>query len=105
MSPEEITEVGERHVIVDLTAKGFTCVRNRESKHSSVIQVFRGTELICLVNAKTTIHPALPEGLSDEESHQLRNMATRMGGGAWLVRIKIDEGGQCLEPISYTQLS
>ena len=105
MSSEEITEVGERHVIVDLTAKGFTCARHRESTCSSVIEVFRGTELICLVRAKTTIPPAVPEAISGEESHKLRNTATLLGGGAWLAQVKINEAGQCLEPISYTQVS
>ena len=100
MSTEEITEAGERHVKADLTTKGFTCLRHRESSCLSVFEVFRGTELLCLIKAKTAIHP----GLSDEDSAKIKNRDIVMGGDAWLGRVSIDDAGQRLEPIIYTQL-
>ena len=105
MTPEEITEIGERHVMADLTAKGFFCLRNARSPGAREIEAFRGTEQVSLVYVKTAVQPDVPDDLSDEDSARINSRAARMGWNACLVHVRINPLGNLSEPIKYIQLA
>jgi len=104
MTPEEIAEIGERHAMADLTAKGFFCLRNARSPGGREIEAFRGTEQVSLVYVKTAVEPDIPGDLSDEDSARIKGRAVRMGWDAWLVHVRINPLGNLSEPIRYIQL-
>jgi hypothetical protein len=103
MTPEEIKLSGERHVMSDLTSKGYFCLRNKRSRTPTGIEAIKGTEVM-LVQVKAAVHPDLPEGLSAEESARIRKRAIRMGWQAWIAQVQIDDAGAMLGSIVYTTL-
>jgi hypothetical protein len=103
MTPEEVGLSGERHVMSDLTSKGYFCLRNRRSQAPTGIEAINGTE-VALVQVKAAVHPNLPEGLSAEESARIRKRAVRMGWQAWLAQVQIDKFGAMLGAVTYTRL-
>ena len=103
MTPEEIKLSGERHVMSDLTSKGYFCLRNKRSRTPTGIEAIKGTEVM-LVQVKAAVHPDLPEGLSAEESARIRKRAARMGWQARLAQVQIDDSGALLGSIVYTTL-
>jgi len=46
MTPEEIKLSGERHVMSDLTSKGYFCLRNKRSRTPTGIEAIKGTEVM-----------------------------------------------------------
>jgi hypothetical protein len=104
MTPEEVGLSGERHVMSDLTSKGYLCLRNKRSPVPTGIEAIKGTE-VALVQVKAAVHPTMPDGLSDEESARVRKRAIRMGWQAWLAQVQIDSLGAMLGSIAYTRLA
>ena len=103
MTPEEIRLSGERHVMSDLTSKGYLCLRNKRSRARTGIEAIKGTE-VALVQVKAAVHPNMPDGLSAEESARVRKRAARMGWQAWLAQVQIDKFGAMLGTVTYTRL-
>ena len=103
MTPEDAQSNGERHVISDLTSKGYFCLRNKRARLPTGIEAIIGTE-VALVHVMAAVYPNLPTGLSAEESGSIRKRAARMGWEAWLAHVQIDDAGKLLEPVVYTRL-
>ena len=103
MTPEETRLSGERHVMSDLTSKGYFCLRNKRSPVPTGIEAIKENE-VALVQVKAAVHPNMPGGLPAEESGSIRKRAARMGWEAWLAHVQIDDAGKLLEPITYTRL-
>ena len=103
MTPEEIRLSGDRHVMSDLTSKGYLCLRNKRSRTRTGIEAIKGNE-VALVLVKAAVHPNLPDGLSAEESSEVRKRAVRMGWQAWLAQVQIDGFGAMLGPVTYNRL-
>jgi hypothetical protein len=103
MTPEEIRLSGERHVISDLTSKGYFCLRNKRSRVPTGIEAIKGTE-VALVQVKAAVHPNMPDGLPAEESARVRKRAVRMGWQACLAQVQIDGSGALLGSVVYTTL-
>lgn len=103
MTPEEIKLSGERHVMSDLTSKGYFCLRNKRSRAPTGIEAIMGTE-VALVQVMAAVYPNLAVGLSAEESAKIRKRAARMGWEAWLAQVQIDDAGKLQEPVVYTRL-
>jgi len=104
MTPEETQSSGERHVISDLTSKGYYCLRNKRSPAYTGIEAIKGTK-VTLVHVKAAVHPAAPDNLTTEETARIKHRASRMGWDAWLARVQIDEFGLMLGSITYTRLA
>jgi hypothetical protein len=103
MTPEEVGLSGERHVMSDLTSKGYLCLRNKRSPVPTGIEAIKGME-VALVQVKAAVHPNMPDGLSAEESARVRKRAVRMGWQAWLAQVQIDGFGAMLGSVTYTRL-
>jgi hypothetical protein len=103
MTPEEIRLSGERHVMSDLTSKGYFCLRKKRSPVPTGIEAIKGTE-VALVQVKAAVHPNMPDGLSAEESARVRKRVVRMGWQAWLAQVQIDSLGAMLGSVTYIRL-
>ena len=104
MTPEEIRLSGERHVMSDLTSKGYFCLRNKRSPVPTGIEAIKGTE-VTLVLVRAAVQPDVPDGLSAEESAKVRKRALRMGWQAWLAQVQIDSLGTMLGTVTYARLA
>jgi hypothetical protein len=104
MTPEDAQSSGERHVISDLTSKGYYCLRNKRSPVYTGIEAIKGMQ-VALVHVKAAVHPSAPENLSTEEATRIKNRASRMGWEVWLAQVQIDDFGLMLGSITYTRFA
>ena len=106
LKPTEIAQVGEKLVEEWLSENGFIHVAGKPgpSNDGNVIEANGSIENI-LVHVKTTMRPAGPEKISEDERSHVKKIAENGGRKAYVAYVVIDSDKNVVGEISWQRLS
>jgi len=109
LTPAEIGQIGEEHLMAALRAKGFDCHRNTQLPGvTDIVAVEREEGKIInslRVQVKTAIVPCLPADLSWEEKKAIISRAHASDSEAWMAQVRINEDGDLVGEIKWGKLN
>jgi hypothetical protein len=104
MTSAEIGNYGERHVTAALVALNYKCTRNTQQPGSTDIEA-RASRANLLVQVKTGLKPNQASSLSADEQRNIVSRAAKLGYEAWLAQLQINDKGELVGRIVWTQLN
>lgn len=104
LTPTDIAEYGERHVVSYLTSTGYHCHASKPHHGASDVEA-RGEEENLFVHVMATMTPNPVPALGTSDLGRVLTRAMTLGYDAWLAKVHLDQYGDLASEIEWSQLN
>lgn len=104
MTPTDIAEYGERHVVTYLTGTGYHCNASKPHHGASDVEA-RGDEESLFVHVMSSLDPKPVPELGTSDLARVLSRAMTLGYDAWLAKVMLDSNGDLAQDIEWSQLN
>lgn len=104
LTPNDISELGERHVVNYLSGTGYHCHASKAHHGACDIEA-RGEEENLFVHVMTALSPNPVPELGTSDLGRVLSRAMTLGYDAWLAKVHLDANGDLASDIEWSQLN